>query len=99
MRAQYGNTTSHQLANTWALGVAGAASGSFRRMLSPWAYKHLRGLAATHFAVGVLLAGVAAMLVSRGLPGWAALPLAGTVLHFLIGYAEVVVDRTAASRA
>jgi hypothetical protein len=101
MRASVTNTTASQpgqLASRWALGFLGATSTGFRRMLSPWAYKHLRGLAAVHFATGVLLAGVAVGLLSHGFYGWAILPLAGMAAHFGIGYADIAVARSVPSR-
>jgi hypothetical protein len=102
MRASQDITTSTQserLASMWALGFLGLASADFRRMISPWAYQHMRGLAAVHFTVGVLLLGLSVALLSQGLDGWATLPMVGTALHFSIGRAEMYVARSVSSRA
>jgi hypothetical protein len=89
MSALHDTTTSTQ-----ALG-----SPDFRRMLSPWAYKHARGLAAVHFTVAVFLLGVFVMLIARSLDGWATLPVLGAALNFAIGRAYRTAARSATSRA
>jgi hypothetical protein len=74
-------------------------SPDFRRMISPWAYQHMRGLAAAHFTVAVLLLGLFVALIAHNLDGWATLPLMGAALHLGIGRAETAVARSGSSRA
>lgn len=83
--------TDGNLGGIWALGPAAAISPRFRSLISPWAYPRLRAIAAVHFAVGIFLAGLGAVIFSRGHSGWAALPLAGAALHFSIGYLDMAV--------
>jgi hypothetical protein len=93
------STQAERLANNWALGFVGVASPGFRRMLSPWALQHMRGLAAVHFTSAVLLLGVFVALVALGHDAWATLPLLGAVLHFSIGRADLTVARSVSPRA
>jgi hypothetical protein len=74
------------LASSWAQG---------RRRMTPWAYPHLRALGATRLAIGIFLTGLGALLISQGHDGWAAIPLAGAVLHFSIGGLDMTAARTA----
>jgi hypothetical protein len=92
-------TQAGQLADLWAFGLLGAVSANFRRMISPWGYRHLRGLAITHYASGVFLIGLSAVLAGNGHPGWVVLTLLGTALHFAIGSAEIAVFHSQPSRA
>jgi hypothetical protein len=50
------------------------------------------------FAIGIFLAGLGALILSRGYYGWAALPLAGAALHFAIAYLDITVARSAPLR-
>jgi hypothetical protein len=75
------------LISTWAQG---------RRRITPWAYRHLRGLAVTRLAIGMFLAGLGALLISDGHSGLAAVPLAGAALHFSIGYLDFTAAHSAA---
>ena len=77
------------LVSIWARG---------RRQLTPWAYPHLRALAAVRLAVGLFLTGLGAVFLAHGDYGWAAIPLAGAALHFAIGYLDITVARSARSR-
>lgn len=77
------------LVNIWARG---------RRQITPWAYPHLRSLAAVRFAIGIFLAGLGAVMFAYGYHAWAALPLAGAVLHFSIAYLDITVARSASVR-
>jgi hypothetical protein len=88
-----------QFTSTVALGFLGATSTDFRRMISPWAYRHMHGLAVLRFAIGVFLTGLGAVLISHGFYGWASLPLAGAALHFAIGWADLTVARSVSSRS
>jgi hypothetical protein len=68
-----------------------------RRQITPWAYPHLRALAAIRFVVGIFLAGIGGLMLARGY-GWAALPLAGAALHFAIAYRDITAARSAPVR-
>jgi len=94
MRTATDQTTSSQ-SGRLSSGFPGVASIDFRSMISPWGYRHLRGIAAVHFAVGVFLAGLGAVMLSHGFYGWAALPLAGLALNFAVGCADIAVARSA----
>ena len=48
------------LVSLWARG---------RRRITPWAYPHLRALAAVRFTVGIFLAGLGALMLSYGYSG------------------------------
>ncbi len=77
-------------ASAWARG---------RRRLTPWAYSHIRVLAALRLTIGFFLAGVGAMLLAHGHDGWAVIPLAGAALHFSVGCLDMTVIRYAPPRA
>jgi hypothetical protein len=77
------------LVRSWARG---------RRQITPWAYPRLRALAAVRFVVGIFLAGLGAVLISRGDYEIAALPLAFAAVHFSIGYLDNSVARSASLR-
>jgi hypothetical protein len=74
------------LVSRWARG---------RRQVTPWAYPHLRALGVLRLALGAFLLVVSAVLLSRGDGGWAAIPLAGAVLHFAIGGLDTTVAHSA----
>lgn len=102
MSASHDTTTStplNGLASTRALGFLGIASPGFRRMISPWAYQHMRSLAAVHFTVSVLLLGIFVALLSQGFDGWAVLPLVGAALNFSFGRVDLALARSASRRA
>jgi hypothetical protein len=67
-----------------------------RRQVTPWAYPHLRALAAMRFGIGLFLVGVGAMLVASGHAELAAVPLAGAALHFSLASLDFAVVRSAA---
>jgi hypothetical protein len=74
------------LARKWAHG---------RRQITPWAYPHLRALAAIRLAVGLFLVGLGATFLAQSHDGYAAIALAGAALTLSIG----VMDGTAARSA
>jgi hypothetical protein len=74
------------LVSIWAQG---------RRRFTPWAYPRLRALAVARLVIGIFVAGVGAVLDSRGHYGWAAIPLAGAVLLFSIAYLDNAAARSA----
>jgi hypothetical protein len=67
-----------------------------RRVISPWAFDHLRLCAAIRFAVSAFLVAIAALLFTFGHGGWAALPLAGAGVHLAWGYWQLTIARSAA---
>jgi hypothetical protein len=77
------------LVSIWAQG---------RQRFTPWAYPRLRALATMRFAIGIFLVGASALVLSVGHSRWAALPLAGAVLHFSIAYLDISVVHRAAPR-
>jgi hypothetical protein len=77
------------LVSMWARG---------RRRITPWAYPRLRALAAVRFAIGIFLAGLGAVLLSRAYSGWAVLPLVGAALNLSIAYLDSAAARFAAPR-
>jgi hypothetical protein len=101
MRTSNGNTTVSQA--EWADPTQPAASNRTimwargRRQITPWAYPHLRALAAIRFVIGIFLVGMGGLMLSRGY-GWAALPLAGAALHFAIAYRDITAARSVAVR-
>jgi hypothetical protein len=70
-----------------------------RRMISPWGFRHLRGVADLRFAIGLFLTGLGVVLIVRGDYRWAALPLAGAMAHFALGYWQLTIARSAPARA
>jgi hypothetical protein len=69
-----------------------------RRVISPWAFDHLRLSANIRFAVTAFLVTLTALLFAFGHDGWAMLPLAGAVVNFAWGYWELTIARSAAPR-
>ena len=70
-----------------------------RRENTPRAYRHLRGLAAIRFAVGVYLTGLGAVMLSYGHDRLAAIPFAGAALLFAIASLDFSAARTASPLA
>jgi hypothetical protein len=69
-----------------------------RRRITPWAYPHLRALAAVRFAVSIFLVGLGALMLSYGHSGYAAVPLAGAALVFSIACLDITAARSAPPR-
>jgi hypothetical protein len=69
-----------------------------RRLISPWAFRHLRTVAGVRFAAGIFLVGLGGLLISRGAYGLAALPLAGAVANFMWGSWQLALARSVAHR-
>jgi hypothetical protein len=74
------------LVSMWAQG---------RRRNTPWAYPHLRSLGAVRLAVGAFLVVVAALLVSHGYAGLAAIPFAGAAVNLAIGGLDTAAAQSA----
>ncbi len=69
-----------------------------RRMISPWAWHHLRASATIRFAAATFTLVVAGILFSVGYAALAAVPLAGTLVNVAWGYWELSIARSAAPR-
>jgi hypothetical protein len=78
------------LVSRWARG---------RSRITPWAYPRLRALAAVRLTVGTFLVILGAVMLSSGLGGWAALPLAGAAVNLSIACLDRAAARSAAHRA
>ena len=78
------------LVSIWAQG---------RRRITPWAYPHLRALAAVRLAVGIFLVGLGTVMISHAHDGWAAVQLACAVLLLAIAYLDFAVTRSASWRS
>jgi hypothetical protein len=70
-----------------------------RRQITPWAYPHLRGLAATRLTVGIFLVALGALLLAHGDNALAAIPFAGAALNLAIGSLDMTAARSAATRS
>jgi hypothetical protein len=66
-----------------------------RRLISPWAYDHLRAIAAVRFISALILTCVGAMLISRSDYGLAVLPLLGAAAHIAWGSWQLTIARSA----
>ena len=70
-----------------------------RRLISPWAFGHLRLCAGIRFAVSAFLVTIAALLFAAGRGGLATLPLLGAGVNLAWGYWEMTIARSPAPRA
>ena len=62
---------------------------------SRWGSRRLRTVAGVRFASGIFLTGLGAVMLSRGVYGLAALPLAGAAVHFVWGSWQLSMARSA----
>ena len=69
-----------------------------RRLISPWAFGHLRLCAGIRFAASAFLVTIAALLFAAGHGGLATLPLVGGVANLAWGYWEMTIARSAVPR-
>jgi hypothetical protein len=69
-----------------------------RRVISPWAFQHLRLCAAIRFGVSAFLVTIAGLLFAFGHSGLAVLPLVGAVVNFAWGYWQMIIARSSAPR-
>lgn len=74
-----------------------------RRVIAPWEYRHLRAWAGVRFAIAIVAAAAAALLLSYGReaaaePWFATLLLVGAVGNFSFGYWELTIARSASAR-
>jgi hypothetical protein len=70
-----------------------------RRVISPWAFAHLRLCAAIRFAVTAFLVALSCVLIAVGHGGWATLPLLGAAVNFAWGCWQMTIARSAVPRA
>jgi hypothetical protein len=68
-----------------------------RRLISPVAYRHLRGFGAAHFAGGVIQAAAGLICLSYSVYGWAAFFLVIAGLNLAGGYWYLTIARSAAA--
>lgn len=99
MYAQKDNTTPKGLRGWWA----SPPRSGFRRIISPWEYRHLRAWARVRIAGGTVLAGLGAVTLAFGgndlkTYGWALLFLALAAAHFSFAFWELTIARSATSR-
>ncbi len=73
-------------------------SGLMKYLVPSWEYRRPRISAYVHFAAGIALVGVTIFLLSYGY-GWGSLLLLAAALHFWLGYFDMTVARSAASRS
>ena len=69
-----------------------------RRVLPPWEFRHLHAWAAARIAAGIVLVGLAALMLAYGSAGWAAFWLVLAALAFAGGYWELTIARSAPPR-
>ena len=67
-----------------------------RRLITPWAFAHLRLCAAIRFAVSAFLVTIAGLLFAVGHGELATLPLVGAAVNLAWGYWEITIARSAA---
>jgi hypothetical protein len=70
-----------------------------RRLISPVAYRHLRGFGVGHIAGGSVQAAAGLICLSYGVYGWAAFFLGIAALNFAGGYWYLTIDRSASAQA
>jgi hypothetical protein len=72
-----------------------ASRSGMRRLISPWAFNHLRTVAGIRFATGLLLTVIGSLMLARGADWAAALLLAIAAVHFSWGYWQLTIARSA----
>jgi hypothetical protein len=74
------------------------ARSGMRRLILPWAWGHLRAVAAVRMAAGIFLTGLGVLIFAHGDHGLAALPLAGAAVNFVWGAWQLTIARTVSAR-
>lgn len=69
-----------------------------RRLINPWAYRHLRGVGVSHVAGGSVQAAAGLICLSYRAYGWAAFFLVIAALNFAGGYWYLTIDRSPSAR-
>jgi len=75
-----------------------AARSGMRRLINPLVYRHLRGIGATHIAVGCVQTAAGLVCLAYSADGWAAFFLAIAALNLAGGYWYLTIDRSASAR-
>lgn len=70
------------------------ARTGMRRVIWPWEFRHLRGIAQIRIGGGLLLLIFAGVLLPY-VPWWALLPFAGALANFALAYWYVTIARSA----
>jgi hypothetical protein len=69
-----------------------------QRLISPWAYRHLRAFGVAHMAGGSVAAGAGLICLAYGVYGWAAFFLVIAGLNLAGGYWYLTIDRSRSAR-
>ena len=94
MNAANDNAARKGLRGWWA----SPPRSGMQRLISPWEYRHLRVFGVTHFAAGIVAAGIGAFILSYGAYGWATLFLVLGALNLAGGYWYLTIARSASAR-
>jgi hypothetical protein len=94
MNAPNDHTAATGLGGWWA----SPPRPGMQRLISPWAYRHLRGFGVTHIAGGGVAAAAGVVCLAYGVYGWAAFFLAIAALNLAGGYWYLSIDRSALAR-
>jgi hypothetical protein len=70
-----------------------------RRMINPWAYRHLRFFGVAHIAGGSAAAAAGLICLAYGVGGWAAFFLVIASLNVGGGFWYLTIDRSAMAQA
>jgi hypothetical protein len=66
-----------------------------RRLITPWAFRHLSTVAGVRFAAGIFLIGLGVLTLSRDSYGYTAFLFAAAAVHFVWGYWQLTIARSA----
>ena len=95
MRAPNDNTAAKGLRGWWLT----PPRHGIRRLINPWAYRHLRAFGVTRIAGGFVAATAGVICLSYAAYGWAAFFLVVGVLNLAGGYWYVTIARSSPPRA
>jgi hypothetical protein len=91
MNASNDNTAAKGLGGWWQ----SPPRRGMRRLINPWAYRHLRLFGVGHVAGGAIQAAAGLICLAYGVNGWAAFFLAIAALNLAGGYWYLTIDRSA----
>jgi hypothetical protein len=95
MNARGDNTAPRGLGGWWA----SPPRSGLRRLINPWAYRHLRFFGVAHIAGGSVAAGAGLICLSYGVYGWAAFFGVIAALNLAGGSWYLRIDRSASAPA
>jgi hypothetical protein len=95
MSAPSHNNAAKRLREWWA----SPQRSGLQRLIVPWEYRHLRVFGVLRIAGGIVAAGICAFILSQGAYGWAAFFLVVGAANLAVGYGEIAIARSAATRA